>query len=66
LVTRDLVDHVLSMDLPLASAREHLLREFEQRYLERVLAQNGGVVTRAAAASGVARRHFQRLRARSK
>jgi DNA-binding NtrC family response regulator len=62
----DIVDRVLAMDLPLARAREHLLREFEQRYVARVLAQHGGVVTRAAAASGIARRHFQRLRARSK
>jgi DNA-binding NtrC family response regulator len=62
----DLVERVLAMDLPLARAREHLLREFEQRYVARVLSQHGGVVTRAAAASGIARRHFQRLRARSK
>jgi DNA-binding NtrC family response regulator len=60
------VDRILAMDLPLPRAREHLMREFEQRYLERVLAQHGGVVTRAAKASGIARRHFQRLRARAK
>ncbi len=60
----DVVDRILAMNLPLARAREHLLREFEQRYVERTLAQHGGVVTRAAEASGIARRHFQRLRAR--
>jgi two-component system response regulator HydG len=61
----DLIERVLAQDLPLARAREVLVREFEQRYVARVLAQHGGVVTRAATASGIARRHFQRLRARS-
>jgi two-component system, NtrC family, response regulator HydG len=61
----DLVEEILEKDWPLVRAREHLVREFEQRYVARVLAQHGGVVTHAAAASGIARRHFQRLRARS-
>jgi two-component system, NtrC family, response regulator HydG len=61
----DLVEQILQKDWPLARAREHLVREFEERYVARVLAQHGGVVTKAAAASGIARRHFQRLRARS-
>jgi DNA-binding NtrC family response regulator len=60
----DIIERVLAMDLPLARAREHLVREFEQRYVAHVLAQHGGSVTRAAAASGIARRHFQRLKAR--
>jgi transcriptional regulator with GAF, ATPase, and Fis domain len=49
---------------PLARARQRVIGEFERRYLERVLEASGGAVTRAAAAAGVARRHFQRLRAR--
>jgi DNA-binding NtrC family response regulator len=60
----DPIARVLSLDLPLNEAREKLLAEFEQRYVERLLAQHGGNVTRAAAAAGVARRHFQRLKAR--
>jgi hypothetical protein len=54
---------ILSLDLPLPEARVQLITEFEERYLEHVLA-HGGNVTRAAAAAGVARRHLQRLRAK--
>jgi DNA-binding NtrC family response regulator len=61
----DVVERVLALNLPLGQAREHVLREFEQRYLERALRSHRGVVTQAARASGIARRHFQRLRARS-
>jgi DNA-binding NtrC family response regulator len=53
------------MKLPLATARERMIAEFERRYVERTLADSGGNVGRAAEASGVARRHFQRLKARS-
>ncbi len=54
------------MNLPLTRAREVLVSAFERRYLERVLAQHGGSVARAATASGVARRYFQILNARYK
>jgi two-component system response regulator HydG len=40
------------------------VNEFERRYLERVLERHGGSVARAAAASGIARRYFQIIRAR--
>ena len=50
--------------LPLVRARERVVEDFERRYVERMLARNEGVVTKAARASGVARRHFQRLRAK--
>jgi DNA-binding NtrC family response regulator len=56
-----LVDELLARELPLAVVREHLLDEFERRYLEDVLARHGGVVTKAADAAGIARRHFHRL-----
>jgi DNA-binding NtrC family response regulator len=62
---RDLIEELLAMKLPLATARERLLVEFERRYVERTLAAHAGNVGRAAEASGVARRHFQRLKARS-
>ncbi|MBL9023582.1 MAG: hypothetical protein JNL21_15410 [Myxococcales bacterium] len=39
--------------------------QLEQRFLERLLAEHQGNVSRAAAASGIARRHLQRLRAKS-
>lgn len=60
----DATEQILAMDLPLIQARQRVVEAFEQRYLERVLALHDGHVARAAAASGIARRHFQRLRAR--
>jgi transcriptional regulator with GAF, ATPase, and Fis domain len=60
----DLVERVLAMDLPLVQARARVVEEFEQRYIGRVLANYKGVVGDAAKASGIARRHFQRLRTR--
>jgi transcriptional regulator with GAF, ATPase, and Fis domain len=60
----DFIDQVLALKAPLATARQRVIDEFEQRYVAQVLADHDGNVGRAAAASGVARRHFQRLRAR--
>jgi DNA-binding NtrC family response regulator len=54
---------VLEQDLPFTSARDLVEREFVRTYVERVLEQHKGNVSRAAAASGVARRYFQILRA---
>jgi two-component system, NtrC family, response regulator HydG len=61
---RDLIEEVLAMELPLPRARQKIVEEFERRYVQRVLAQHGGNVGGAAAASGIARRYFQLLRAR--
>ena len=47
-------------------ARARVLEEFERRYVEQVLAQHGGNVARAAAASGIGRRYFQRIKAKQK
>lgn len=60
----DPIETILERDLPLVTAREHLVQEFEKRYLERALVKQNGNVLRAAAASGVARRYFQILRAK--
>jgi DNA-binding NtrC family response regulator len=57
-------DRVLGEDLPLARAREIVVSEFERAYVDKVLAANGGNVAKAAAASGLARRYFQLLRAK--
>jgi DNA-binding NtrC family response regulator len=62
---RDLIDSVLDLDLPLAPARQRVIEEFERRYVERMLSRHEGNVGRAAAASGIARRYFQILRARA-
>jgi DNA-binding NtrC family response regulator len=61
----DEVDRILEMRLPFADARQQLVSEFERRYVERVLAENGGNVSRAAAASGIGRRYFHMLLARN-
>jgi two-component system, NtrC family, response regulator HydG len=60
----DVIERVLALDLPLVEARAKVVTEFEARYLAKVLEQHGGNVSRAAAASGIARRYFQLLRAR--
>jgi DNA-binding NtrC family response regulator len=59
------LERVLSLGLSFSEARQRMLREFERRYVERVLAEHGGNVVRAAAASGIGRRHLQRVRGRS-
>lgn len=58
----DPIARILALGLPLADARQKLLEEFEERYVQRVLEEHRGNVTRAAAAAGVARRHLQRLK----
>jgi DNA-binding NtrC family response regulator len=62
----DLLEDTLAQDLPFPLARDRVVDEFERRYVERVLAKHGGNVARAAAASGIARRYFQIIRARSR
>ena len=63
-VGEDFIEGVLAMDLPLPRARDLVATDFERRYVERVFAAHGGHVGRAAAASGLARRYFQTLRAK--
>jgi two-component system response regulator HydG len=57
---------IIARDLPFPIARERAMELFEERYVERVLALNGGNVTRAAHAAGIGRRYFQRIRERRK
>ncbi|MEJ7733700.1 MAG: sigma 54-interacting transcriptional regulator [Polyangiaceae bacterium] len=61
---RDGMEAVLARELPFSAARQAMLAEFERRYVSRVLERHGGNVTRAAAASGLARRYFQVLNAK--
>jgi transcriptional regulator with GAF, ATPase, and Fis domain len=60
----DAIAEALALDLPLAQARERVVQELERQYVERVLAKFGGDSAKAAAASGIARRYFNVLRAR--
>jgi transcriptional regulator with GAF, ATPase, and Fis domain len=62
----DFLDSIVARRLPLIASRQRVLDEFESRYVARVLAEHGGNMERAAAASGIARRHFQRIKARSR
>jgi two-component system response regulator HydG len=63
----DTFDPILAeaFELPFTQARQRVMEEFERRYVERVLDKHGGSVVRAAAGSGIARRYFQIVRARS-
>ena len=60
------LEALLADGLPMSVARQRLLSEFENRYVAKVLDEHGGNVVRAAAASGIARRYFQIIRARSR
>ena len=62
--SQDYLDRLARSGLPLISARERVVHEFEKRYLKHILDQHGGNVTKAATASGIARRYFHRLKAR--
>src|SRR5262249_16429241 len=63
--SNDLVAEGLPANLPRPAARQRVVDAFERAYIERVLAAHGGNVSRAAEASGIARRYFQILRAKS-
>jgi two-component system response regulator HydG len=58
------LESILAMNLPFSKARRLVLESFVRRYVARALAQSGGDVAAAAAASGIARRYFQLLRER--
>jgi DNA-binding NtrC family response regulator len=50
---------------PYTVARDRVLADFEKRYVQHLLALHQGNVARAAEASGIARRYFQIIKARS-
>jgi DNA-binding NtrC family response regulator len=58
----DPIEQVLG--LPFPAARDQLMKEFERRYVERVIAVHGDTAS-AASASGIGRRYLQRLRSRT-
>ena len=61
----DVIERVLEMNLAMPHARQLVIEEFEQRYVARAIAEHGGNVSRAAAASGLTRRYFHMLRSKS-
>jgi DNA-binding NtrC family response regulator len=60
----DSIDRIVRSGQPLPLARQAVLDDFERRYVAHMLAEHGGNVTRAAAASGIGRRYFQMVRAK--
>jgi DNA-binding NtrC family response regulator len=60
----DVIARVIRLGLPLSRSRELVVDDFERRYVQSVLDRHQGNATRAAQASGIARRYFQLLRAR--
>ncbi|HEY1960656.1 MAG TPA: sigma 54-interacting transcriptional regulator [Polyangiaceae bacterium] len=62
---QDAIERLLGLGLPFPRARDELLAEFERRYVARLLEAHGGDVARAAEASGIGLRYFQKLRQRS-
>jgi transcriptional regulator with GAF, ATPase, and Fis domain len=59
------IEELLKLELPFGVARERWTEEFERAFVERLMSIHGDVTT-AAAASGIGKRHFQRIRARSR
>jgi DNA-binding NtrC family response regulator len=53
-------------DLPFIRARDLVMNEFRRLFVERALARHGGSVPKAAAAAGVSRRYFDRIREQSR
>lgn len=62
----DVLEAVVSSDVPFVRARHEVLAEFERRYVDRALERAGQSVARAAANSGIAHRYFQVLKSRRK
>ena len=61
-----LLERIVGGKLGYSEARQRVLEEFERAYVEKALAEHNGNVAAASAASGIARRHFQRIRARQR
>lgn len=62
----DYMETVLDLNLAMPNARQMVIDEFEQRYVDRAVAAHGGNISRAAAASGLTRRYFHMLRSKAK
>jgi DNA-binding NtrC family response regulator len=58
------LERIVGLGLSFPAARQQVIEELERRYVERVLAEHDGNVSRAAEASGIARRQFQRVKGR--
>lgn len=61
----DAIERALEGNLLFAQGRDLVVREYERRFVEKALTKHNGNVSRAAAASGLARRYFHLIRSRS-
>ena len=61
----DFLSAVVTSGMTYPLARDKVVEEFTRRYVEHMLREHGGNVTRAAAASGIGRRYFQMVRGKS-
>lgn len=61
-----IIAQTVSKDVPFVRARDLVMNEFRRLFVERALARHGGSVPKAAAAVGVSRRYFDRIRERSR
>ncbi len=59
-----LVEELVRAKLPFPLARDRVLELFTEHYVSHLLGLHGDNVARAAAASGIGRRYFEKLRAR--
>ncbi len=59
---RDFLDHLVDQGLPFPRGRQEAILEFERRFVKKMLDVHDGDVARAAAASGIGRRYFQKLK----
>lgn len=59
-----LVNEIVSCKMPFPRARARVLATFTAHYVARMLEEHEGDVAAAAAASGIGRRYFEKLRAR--
>jgi DNA-binding NtrC family response regulator len=62
----DFIGAVVGQQLSFAQAKQVIMSEFERRYVDELVVRHGGSIQRAAAASGLAQRYFQLIRARHK
>lgn len=58
------LERYCDVEQPYVRAKEELIRAFEREYVEAMMRHHGGNTQRAAAASGLALRYFQLLRAK--
>jgi DNA-binding NtrC family response regulator len=61
----DTIDRIVQSGVPYPQARDRVIDAFDERYVSRLLTMHDGNVAKAAEASGIGRRYFQKLKART-